>query len=51
MDKAKQAKLEAAGWVVGTPNEFLNVSGEDDTSAALGPQDENGGEWKASDRP
>ena len=26
MDKAKRAKLEAAGWVVATPEEFLNLS-------------------------
>lgn len=31
MDKAKQTKLEAAGWVVGTPKEFLNLSNEDET--------------------
>lgn len=29
MDKAKRAKLEAAGWVVATPKEFLNLSDED----------------------
>lgn len=31
MDKAKQAKLEAAGWAVGTPKAFLNLSNEDET--------------------
>lgn len=30
MDKAKRAKLEAAGWAVGTPKEFLNLSTEDE---------------------
>ena len=30
MDKAKQAKLEAAGWVVGAPKEFLELSTEDE---------------------
>ena len=30
MDKLKRAKLEAAGWVVGTPKEFLNLSDEDE---------------------
>lgn len=29
MDKAKRAKLEAAGWAVATPKEFLNLSDED----------------------
>lgn len=29
MDKVKRAKLEAAGWVVATPKEFLNLSDED----------------------
>lgn len=29
MDKAKQARLEAAGWKVGTPKEFLGLSEED----------------------
>lgn len=30
MDKAKKAKLEAAGWTVGTAKEFLNLSTEDE---------------------
>jgi len=30
MDKAKRAKLEAAGWAVGTPTDFLNLSTEDE---------------------
>jgi hypothetical protein len=29
MDKTKQAKLEAAGWVVATPKEFLQLSDAD----------------------
>lgn len=29
MDKAKQAQLEAAGWVVGTPKAFLGLSDEE----------------------
>ncbi len=29
MDKAKRTKLEAAGWAVATPKEFLNLSDED----------------------
>jgi predicted XRE-type DNA-binding protein len=29
MDKARRAKLEAAGWTVGTPQEFLNLTDED----------------------
>ncbi len=29
MDKTKRAKLEAAGWAVATPKEFLNLSEED----------------------
>lgn len=29
MDKAKRAKLEAAGWAVSTPKEFLGLSDED----------------------
>lgn len=30
MDKARRAKLEAAGWAVGTPTDFLNLSSEDE---------------------
>jgi len=30
MDKTKQAKLEASGWVVGTPKALLNLSFEDE---------------------
>lgn len=30
MEKVKRAKLEAAGWAVGTPKEFLNLSSEDE---------------------
>ena len=29
MDKQKRAKLKAAGWVVGTPREFLRLSDEE----------------------
>lgn len=29
MDKAKRAKLEAAGWAVATPKVFLDLSDED----------------------
>lgn len=29
MDKRKRTKLEAAGWTVGTPREFLNLSDEE----------------------
>ncbi len=29
MDKAKQAKLEAAGWAVGSPKELLSLSEEE----------------------
>ena len=29
MNKAKQAKLEAAGWEVGTPEGFLHLPNED----------------------
>ena len=30
MDKGKRSKLDAAGWSVGTPKEFLNLSSEDE---------------------
>ncbi|BDU77570.1 XRE family transcriptional regulator [Mesoterricola sediminis] len=30
MDKARRAKLEAAGWAVGTPTDFLKLSSEDE---------------------
>lgn len=30
MDKEKRAKLEAAGWAVGTPTGFLNLSAADE---------------------
>jgi len=30
MDKAKKAKLEAAGWTVGTAKDFLDLSTEDE---------------------
>jgi predicted metal-binding transcription factor (methanogenesis marker protein 9) len=29
MDKAKQKRLESAGWKVGTANDFLNLSSEE----------------------
>ena len=29
MDKAKQKRLESAGWKVGTANNFLNLSSEE----------------------
>jgi len=29
MDKAKQKRLESAGWKIGTANEFLNLSPEE----------------------
>jgi len=29
MDKAKQKRLESAGWQVGTTNDFLNLSSEE----------------------
>jgi predicted XRE-type DNA-binding protein len=31
MDKTKRLKLEAAGWTVASPKEFLNLSEEDAT--------------------
>lgn len=30
MEKEKRAKLEAAGWAVGTPTDFLNLSAADE---------------------
>jgi hypothetical protein len=34
MDKAKQAKLEAAGWEVGTPEGFLQLPNENEEPMA-----------------
>jgi hypothetical protein len=31
MDKARRAELEAAGWAVSSPKEFLGLSDEDAT--------------------
>ena len=35
MDKAKRSKLEAAGWAVGTPTDFLHLPAEEETFIAM----------------